>query len=404
MRKAFPNLYVQSLHDMTEKYKELIHTMSPDDEPIFHAELAQQWQWKAGERGFLALLDERPHAVRELLNQTAVPPGKGTTFAWLHFWHALSAQLARLEGKIPLWDASSTEEGHPAPCPVGTNTIRLAVISTLAAVKPQPALAIPSRRSANQNALSNPVPDAAGSSRDHLAGDPKVMATGHPGYTPGLQLLKPVREALSNLPSSQLLAKPVQNKDYTFQEKTKALLHITNQVAETCKKAEDTDASEMARTLYMYMADIPSATPMLPLLLKATTGSQISNLLAVNTPNFATDNTMVIERLQQWQSWYVTNEAGRVASEAAKIACLEALHEKFNGMDHNALDWGHVGTTLAIKLPISFDLKMTLTQADTKEKLWVGILAAVIETELKEDLETITKTCSQMKVTSAFPA
>ena len=179
---------------------------------------------------------------------------------------------------------------------------------------------------------------------------------------------------------------------------------MTNQVAETCKRAEDTDASEMARTLYMYMADIPSATPMLPLLLKATTGSQISNLRAVNTPNFAVESTMVIERLQQWQSWHVTNEAGRVASEAAKITCLEALHEKFNGMDHNALDWGHVGTTLAIKLPMSFDLKMTVTQADTKAQLWEGILAAVIETELKKDLETITKTCSQMKVTSAIPA
>ena len=179
---------------------------------------------------------------------------------------------------------------------------------------------------------------------------------------------------------------------------------MTNQVAETCKKAEAMDASEMARTLYMYMADIPSATPMLPLLLKAATGSQISKLLAVNTPNFTMDSTMVIERLQQWQSWYITKEAGRVASEAAKIACLEALHEKFNGMDHNALGWGHVGTTLAIKLPTSFDLKMNLTQADTKEKVWEGILAAVIETELKEDVETITKTCSQMKATSAFPA
>ena len=228
-----------------------------------------------------------------------------------------------------------------------------------------------------------------------------MMAAGQPRYAPGLHLLKPVREALS---TAQLLAKPPQNTHHTLQEKTKALLQMTNQVAETCKKATGTDASEMARTLYMYMADIPSATPMLPLLPKATTGSQISNLLAVNPLNFPVDSTMVIERLQQWQSWHVTNEAGRVASEAAIIACLEALHEKFNGMDHNALNWGHVGTTLAIELPISFDLKMTLTQADIKAKPWEGIRAAVIETELKEDLETITKTCSQMKATSAFIA
>ena len=123
--------------------------------------------------------------------------------------------------------------------------------------------------------------------------------------------------------------------DHTFQEKTKDGLQMANQVAETCKRAEDTDASQMARTLYMYKADIPSPTPMLPLLLKATIGSQISNLLAVNTPSFAMDSTMVIQRLQQWQSSHITNEAGRVALEAAKKACLEALHEKFNGMDHN---------------------------------------------------------------------
>ena len=49
VRKAFPNLYDQSLHDMTEKYREVIHTMSKDDELIFHGELAQQWQWEAGE-------------------------------------------------------------------------------------------------------------------------------------------------------------------------------------------------------------------------------------------------------------------------------------------------------------------------------------------------------------------
>ena len=41
--KGIPNLYVQSLHDMTEKYQELIHTMSEDDELIFHAELAQHY-------------------------------------------------------------------------------------------------------------------------------------------------------------------------------------------------------------------------------------------------------------------------------------------------------------------------------------------------------------------------
>ena len=74
VRKAFPNLYDHSVHDLTEKYRELIHTMSTDDGLIFHAEPAQQWQWKAGERESLSFLDERPHAVRELLNQTAVPP------------------------------------------------------------------------------------------------------------------------------------------------------------------------------------------------------------------------------------------------------------------------------------------------------------------------------------------
>ena len=114
----------------------------------------------------------------------------------------------------------------------------------------------------------------------------------------------------------------------TFPEKTKARLQMTNQVAETCQRAEDTDAPELARTLYMYMADIPLAAPMLPLLLKATTGSQTSNLLAVNTPNFATVNTMVIERLQQWQSWHITREAGRAASDAAKVACLACTTRK----------------------------------------------------------------------------
>ena len=75
-----------------------------------------------------------------------------------------------------------------------------------------------------------------------------------------------------------------------------------------------------------------------------------------------------------------------------------------DGPDHNALHWGHAGTTLAIKLPISFDLRMTLTKAHTKAWLWEGILAAVIETELKEYVETITKTRSQMKASSAIPA
>ena len=63
-----------------------------------------------------------------------------------------------------------------------------------------------------------------------------------------------------------------------------------------------------------------------------------------------------------------------------------------------------MGPTLAIKLPINFDFKMALTQADTKKQLWEGILTAVIETELKEDLETIMKTCTQMKATSSLPA
>ena len=166
------------------------------------------------------------------------------------------------------------------------------------------------------------------------------IAASHPGCMPGLHLVKALRETL---PALQLLAKPPQNPeprhvDPTFQEKKKALLQMTNQVAETCKRAEDTHASEMARTLYMFMGDIPSAAPMLPLLPKATTGSQISTPLAVHTPNFAKDCTMVIERLQQWQSLHITNEAGRVASEAAKVACLEALHAKFNAMDQNALD------------------------------------------------------------------
>ena len=142
-------------------------------------------------------------------------------------WHALSAQLAKMEKKVPLSDGSCTEDGHPAPCPVSTHMIRSAVTSTLSAVNPQPAIPIPSRRQPSQNTLSNPVLDlqsAAGSSRDHQAGDPKVMAAGHPGYVPGLHLLKPVREALS---TEQLLAKPPQNPeprhmDHTFQEKKKA--------------------------------------------------------------------------------------------------------------------------------------------------------------------------------------
>ena len=74
--------------------------------------------------------------------------------------------------------------------------------------------------------------------------------------------------------------------------------------------------------------------------------------------------------------------------------------KKFNGMNQNAHDWGHVGTTPAIKLPISFDLKMTPTQVDTKAQLWEGFLAPVIETKLKEDHETITKICTQKKTTS----
>ena len=33
-----------------------------------------------------------------------------------------------------------------------------------------------------------------------------------------------------------------------------------------CKRAEDSDAADLAGTLYMYMGDIPSAAPMLPVL------------------------------------------------------------------------------------------------------------------------------------------
>ena len=76
VRKAFPNLYVQRLHDMTEKYRELIPQLSEDDELIFHAELAQHDQRKAGEQDFLTFFDERPHAVRKLLNESIVLPGK----------------------------------------------------------------------------------------------------------------------------------------------------------------------------------------------------------------------------------------------------------------------------------------------------------------------------------------
>ena len=102
VRKASPNLYVQRLHAMTKEYRELIPELSEDDELFFHAELAQHDQWKAGERDFWTFLDERPHAVRKLLNQSIVPLGKRATFAWLHFWHALAAQLAKMAKKLPL--------------------------------------------------------------------------------------------------------------------------------------------------------------------------------------------------------------------------------------------------------------------------------------------------------------
>ena len=97
-----------------------------------------------------------------------------------------SAQLAKMEKKVPLREGTCTEEGHPSPCPVSTYTIRSAVTSTLSAVKPQPAIPIPGRRQPSQNPgqLPNPVMDqhsAAGSSRDHQSGDPKVMAASQQG-------------------------------------------------------------------------------------------------------------------------------------------------------------------------------------------------------------------------------